>query len=158
MSRPACHRPPNLPPNIPFDGGRSDPRMVRRNRIGYVIVFLLWCLSGLYMYTKNVVYLYVAGVVVGVMVLGALAWTALMCMILCREDDGIDEEMGGGRRGRNEKGRDEKGLVRGKEDVEFKRKGDVEKGDGGGERKVDGILESIERALARKDISIEVGL
>lgn len=152
MPRPACHRPPSLPPHIPFDGGISHPRMVRRSRIQYSILFLLGALYGLYVYTENVIFLYVAGAGVGILVLGALAWTGLMCMILWRDEDGGgdgDEEMGRSRGGngkeklvvRREDEGDEVGMGLGKEE----------------EKKVDGLQESIERALARRGISIEVG-
>lgn len=136
-SRPSCHRPPSLPAHIPFDGGLSDPRQVRQSRIQFAIVAVLASFGGLYLFTENVIYLYVVGVSVGLLVLGTLAWTALMCMILCRDDekDGDEESRVRGKEGG-------KG-VRGKEDEEKKDVGKME-------MKVDGLQEDLERALARK--------
>lgn len=98
------------------------------------------------MLTHNVIYLYLVGAGVVVFVLGALAWTALMCFILCREDEreGGDEEKGV-RRGKY----GERSAVRGKED------GDVEKVEAGKmEMKVDGFQGDIERVLVRKESEV----
>ncbi|KAH7381289.1 hypothetical protein DE146DRAFT_281139 [Phaeosphaeria sp. MPI-PUGE-AT-0046c] len=138
--RPAYHRPPSLPAHIPFDGGVWESRTVRKSSIQAAILFTLLAFGTLYLFTDNVIYLYLAGVGVGLFVLGALAWTALMCVILCREDEETgDEETGEGGSGKR--------GIRGKEDAAKKQVMAME-------MKVEALQEtaSVERSGAEKGV------